>query len=37
VIWLINRQGRLAALISAGVPINTTNLAHDFRVLIDQA
>jgi protein SCO1/2 len=36
VIWLINQRGRLAALVSAGVPINTTNLAHDFRVLLKQ-
>jgi protein SCO1/2 len=35
VIWLINRGGRLAALISAGVAINTTSLAHDFRLLIN--
>lgn len=37
VIWLINRRGDLQALISAGIPINTTNLAHDFGVLINQA
>jgi protein SCO1/2 len=35
VIWLVNRNGRLTALISAGVAINTTNLAHDFGVLIN--
>ncbi len=35
VIWLIDQRGRLAALIDAGVPIDVTNLAHDFRVLID--
>jgi protein SCO1 len=34
VIWLINNDDRVAALISAGVPIDTTNLAHDFRTLI---
>jgi protein SCO1/2 len=34
VIWLVNGQGRLAALISAGVPIDTTKLARDFRTLI---
>ncbi len=33
VIWLINRHGRLAALVPAGLPINTNNLAHDLRVL----
>jgi protein SCO1/2 len=33
VIWLINRHGRLAALIPAGVPINTAGLAHDLGVL----
>ena len=37
VIWLINRRGKLQALISAGIPINITNLAHDFGVLINQA
>jgi protein SCO1 len=35
-IWLVSRQGRLQALIDAGVAINTTALAHDFRVLIGQ-
>ena len=34
VIWLINRHGRPAALIPAGVPIDTNSLAHDLRVLI---
>jgi protein SCO1 len=34
VIWLINRRGRLAALVPAGVPIDTNNLAHDLDVLI---
>ena len=33
VIWLISRKGRLAALIPAGVAIDTTNLSHDLRVL----
>jgi protein SCO1/2 len=37
VIWLINRRGRVRALISAGIPINITNLAHDFGVLINHA
>ncbi len=36
VIWLINRRGQVQALISAGIPVNTTNLAHDFGVLIKQ-
>jgi protein SCO1/2 len=35
-IWLVSRQGRLQALISAGVAINVGNLAHDFRVLMEQ-
>jgi protein SCO1/2 len=35
-IWLVDRHGRLAALIDAGVAINPGNLAHDFRVLIDK-
>lgn len=35
-IWLVSRQGRLQALIDAGVAISTTALAHDFRVLIGQ-
>ena len=34
VIWLINRGGRPVALIPAGVPIDTNNLAHDLGVLI---
>ncbi len=34
VIWLINRRGRLAALVPAGEPIDTSNLAHDLGVLI---
>jgi len=34
VIWLVNGRGRLAALISAGVPIDTAKLARDFRTLI---
>ncbi len=34
VIWLIDRRGRLAALVPAGMPINTNNLAHDLRALI---
>ena len=34
VVWLINRRGRLAALVPAGVPIDTNNLAHDLDVLI---
>ena len=33
IIWLVNRHARLAALIPAGLPINTSNLAHDFTVL----
>ncbi|MFZ0091557.1 MAG: SCO family protein [Solirubrobacteraceae bacterium] len=37
VIWLINRRGKVQALISAGIPINVANLAHDFGVLIQQA
>ncbi len=36
IIWLINRRGRLAALVPAGLPIPVGNLAHDLRVLIDQ-
>lgn len=36
IIWLIDRRGRLSALIPAGIPINVNNLAHDFRVLIAQ-
>jgi protein SCO1/2 len=36
VIWLINRRGRLAALVPAGIPIDTRLLAHDLGVLIDQ-
>jgi protein SCO1/2 len=36
VIWLINRRGRLAALVPAGVPIDPGLLAHDLGVLIDQ-
>jgi cytochrome oxidase Cu insertion factor (SCO1/SenC/PrrC family) len=36
-IWLIDRHGRLAALIDAGVPVTAENLAHDFRVLIEKA
>jgi len=36
VIWLINRRGKVAALISAGLPIIVKNLAHDFRTLIDK-
>ena len=35
-IWLVSRTGRLQALIDAGVPVNTKNLAHDFRVLMEQ-
>jgi protein SCO1 len=34
VIWLINRRGRLAALIPAGLPIDTNNLSHDLGLLI---
>ena len=34
IIWLINRRGRLAALVPAGLPINTSKLAHDLGVLI---
>ena len=34
VIWLINRRGRLAALVPAGVPIDTNSFAHDLRALI---
>ena len=37
VIWLINRHGRPAALVPAGLPINTSNLAHDLRVLVATA
>ncbi len=37
IIWLINRRGRLAALVPAGLPIQVGDLAHDLRVLIDQA
>ena len=36
VIWLINRRGRLAALVPAGIPIDTRLLAHDLGVLVDQ-
>ena len=36
IIWLINRRGRLAALVPAGLPIDTNNLAHDLGVLIAQ-
>jgi protein SCO1/2 len=36
-IWLIDRHGSLAALVDAGVAINTGNLAHDLRVLIERA
>ena len=36
IVWLINRHGQVQALISAGIPINTTKLAHDFGVLIKQ-
>ena len=36
IVWLINRRGQVQALISAGIPINTTKLAHDFGVLIKQ-
>lgn len=32
-IWLVNRHSHVAALIPAGLPINPTNLAHDFTVL----
>ena len=35
-IWLVSRTGRLQARIDAGVPVNTKNLAHDFRVLMEQ-
>lgn len=34
VIWVINRRGRLAALIPAGVPIDTNNLAHDLGLIV---
>jgi protein SCO1/2 len=34
VIWLINRRGRLAALVPAGIPIDTSDLAHDLGVLL---
>lgn len=34
VIWLINRRGHVAALVPAGEPIDTNNLAHDLGVLI---
>jgi cytochrome oxidase Cu insertion factor (SCO1/SenC/PrrC family) len=33
IIWLVNRHGRLAALIPAGLPIKVADLAHDFAVL----
>lgn len=33
-IWLIDRHGKIAALIDAGIPIKVGNLTHDFRVLI---
>jgi cytochrome oxidase Cu insertion factor (SCO1/SenC/PrrC family) len=36
IIWLVNRHDHLAALIPAGLPINTTNLAHDFATLQSQ-
>jgi len=36
-IWLVSRQGRLQALIDAGVALNVKNLAHDFRVLMERA
>jgi len=36
-IWLVSRQGRLQALIDAGVALNTNDLAHDFGVLMKQA
>jgi len=35
-IWLVSGQGRLQALIDAGVALNTRSLAHDFRVLMKQ-
>ena len=36
-IWLVSRQGRLQALIDAGVALNTKSLAHDFGVLMKRA
>jgi hypothetical protein len=36
-IWVVDRDGRVAALIDAGVALNVGNLAYDFRVLIDKA
>jgi protein SCO1/2 len=36
VIWLINRRGRVAALVPAGAPIDTSHLAHDLGVLTAQ-
>lgn len=36
IIWLIKRNGRLAALVPAGLPINVASLTHDLRVLIAQ-
>jgi protein SCO1/2 len=33
-IWLVSRHGKLQALIDAGVALNTSDLAHDFRTLI---
>ena len=33
IIWLVNRHDRLAALIPAGLPVNTTDLAQDFATL----
>ncbi len=36
IIWLVNRKGHPAALIPAGTPLNTSNLAHDFGVLLSQ-
>jgi len=34
-IWLVNRQGRRQAEISAGVPLSPSDLAYDFRRLIE--
>ena len=36
-IWLVSSQGRLQALIDAGVVLNIKDLAHDFRVLMERA
>jgi protein SCO1/2 len=35
-IWLVSSRGRLQALVDAGVALNTRNLAHDFRTLMER-